>query len=77
MHSNGPASEEEVIEKIKRKIEAKRKELLRIVLEREGSIVAEEVKDVYWKMCKGFILFIRRKILKLLIIIRSIIRLML
>ena len=46
MHSNGPPSEEEVIKKMKRKIEGKRRELLRIVLEREGNIVAEEVKYV-------------------------------
>ena len=61
MHSNGPPSEEEVIEKMKRKIEGKRRELLRIVLEREGSIVAEEVKDVYWKMCRALHLIYKKE----------------
>ncbi|XP_054816350.1 ent-13-epi-manoyl oxide synthase KSL2, chloroplastic-like [Prosopis cineraria] len=53
IHGCGEESEEEVIEKMKRKIEEKRKELLRIVLKKEGSMLSREVRDVYWKMCRS------------------------
>ncbi|XP_054817085.1 ent-kaur-16-ene synthase, chloroplastic-like [Prosopis cineraria] len=46
------SSEEEIIKKMRVKIDEKRKELLRKVLQKEGSVVPGEVKQVFWKMAK-------------------------
>ncbi|XP_028799726.1 ent-kaur-16-ene synthase, chloroplastic [Neltuma alba] len=61
IHLCGSATEEEVIETMKRKIEEKRKELLRIVSKEEGSMLPKEVKDVYWKMCRSLHLIYKKE----------------
>ncbi|XP_028755270.1 ent-kaur-16-ene synthase, chloroplastic-like [Neltuma alba] len=43
IHGRGEESEEEIIKKIQNEIEEKRKELLRIVLKKEGSKVARKL----------------------------------
>ncbi|XP_054793733.1 terpene synthase 6, chloroplastic-like isoform X1 [Prosopis cineraria] len=61
IHGCGVESEEEIMEKIKRKIEEKRKELLRLVLKEEGSKMSREVKDVYWKMSRSLHLIYKKE----------------
>ncbi|XP_054814994.1 ent-kaur-16-ene synthase, chloroplastic-like isoform X4 [Prosopis cineraria] len=51
-HGCGAGSEEQIIKEIKRKIDETRKELLRLVLQKKGSMISADVKDVYWKMCR-------------------------
>ncbi|KAK4267998.1 hypothetical protein QN277_024707 [Acacia crassicarpa] len=48
----GAKSEQEIIEDIKSKIDGTRKEVLRLVLQKEGSIISSDIKKVYWKMCR-------------------------
>ncbi|KAI9116359.1 hypothetical protein K1719_012526 [Acacia pycnantha] len=52
IHESGVVTEEEIIKKIRVKIDDKRKELMRLVLQKEGSVVPREVKNVFWKMAK-------------------------
>ncbi|XP_028803239.1 ent-kaur-16-ene synthase, chloroplastic-like [Neltuma alba] len=52
IHGSGEVTEEEIIKKIKVKIDEKRKELVRVVLQKGGSVVPGEVKKVFWKMAK-------------------------
>ncbi|XP_054791996.1 ent-kaurene synthase 5, chloroplastic-like [Prosopis cineraria] len=61
IHGCGVESEEEIMEKIKRKIEEKRKELLRLVLKEEGSKMSREAKDVYWKMSRSLHLIYKKE----------------
>ncbi|XP_028799725.1 ent-kaur-16-ene synthase, chloroplastic-like [Neltuma alba] len=53
IHGCGAQSEEEIIKKIKSKIDNMRKEILRLVLLKEGSVIPGDIKDVYWKMCRS------------------------
>lgn len=55
--SNGIITEEEAIEKINNVIKSTRRELLRLVLREEGSIVPRACKDLIWKMSKVLHLF--------------------
>ncbi|XP_054814535.1 ent-kaur-16-ene synthase, chloroplastic-like [Prosopis cineraria] len=52
IHGCGAGSEEEIIKELKGKIDETRKELLRLVLQKKGSIISANIKDVYWKMCR-------------------------
>ncbi|GMH02876.1 hypothetical protein Nepgr_004715 [Nepenthes gracilis] len=51
-HSNGALSEEEAIRHIERVVVGKRRELLRLVLQDEESVVPRACKDLFWKMSK-------------------------
>ncbi|XP_054816541.1 ent-kaur-16-ene synthase, chloroplastic-like isoform X2 [Prosopis cineraria] len=53
IHRGEKTSEEEVIEEIKRKIDETRKEMLRLVLQKEACKVPAAIKHVYWKMIKS------------------------
>ena len=55
--SNGGISGEEAKEEVTRIIESHRKELLRMVVQREGSIVPKACKDLFWMMSKILHLF--------------------
>ncbi|KAK1575940.1 hypothetical protein Q3G72_009632 [Acer saccharum] len=55
IHSN--ITEEEVAAKMKVHIDSKRRELLRLVLQENGSIVPRACKDLFWKMSKVLHLF--------------------
>lgn len=57
IHSNGSITEEEACKKIKCVIDDNRKELLRLVLQEEGSIVPKACKDLIWTMSKVLHLF--------------------
>ncbi|CAL9755590.1 unnamed protein product [Musa acuminata subsp. burmannicoides] len=52
LHSHGSASEEEVKKEMQRAIDGSRTELLRLVLQRDGSVVPRPCKDLFWKMCR-------------------------
>ncbi|KAH9646275.1 Ent-kaur-16-ene synthase [Citrus sinensis] len=56
-YSDGNMTEVEAIEKIKVVIKSTRRELLRLVLKEEGSIVPRACKDLIWKMSKVLHLF--------------------
>lgn len=51
-HGNGRISEEAAIEGLSHRVEMQRKELLKLVLQREGSVVPSACKDLFWKMSK-------------------------
>ncbi|XP_050213730.1 ent-kaur-16-ene synthase, chloroplastic-like [Mercurialis annua] len=51
LHSQGTMTEEEAINETKRDIERYRKELLRIVVEKEKSSVPKPFRDFFWKSC--------------------------
>ncbi|XP_050212111.1 ent-kaurene synthase TSP4, chloroplastic-like [Mercurialis annua] len=57
INSRGAITEEEVQEKIAKIIENNRRELLRIVLQKEGSIVPKACKDFFWTMSNVLHLF--------------------
>ena len=52
LHSHGSASEEEVKKEMQRAIDGSRTELLRLVLQQDGSVVPRPCKDLFWKMCR-------------------------
>lgn len=60
MHGSGTMGEEEIIEKLQRMVDEKRKELLRLVVKEEGSIVPRNVKHLFWNWCKLFHLFYKK-----------------
>ncbi|RWV82760.1 hypothetical protein GW17_00055714 [Ensete ventricosum] len=49
---DGLASEEEVKKEMQRAIDGSRTELLRLVLQQDGSVVPRPCKDLFWKMCR-------------------------
>lgn len=51
-HGNGRISEEAAIEGLSHRVEMQRKELLKLVLQREGSVVPNACKDLFWEMSK-------------------------
>ncbi|KAK2654429.1 hypothetical protein Ddye_014285 [Dipteronia dyeriana] len=55
IHSN--ITEEEAAAKMKVHIDSKRRELLRLVLQENGSVVPRACKDLFWKMSKVLHLF--------------------
>ncbi|KAF3446249.1 hypothetical protein FNV43_RR11428 [Rhamnella rubrinervis] len=57
IHSNNNSSEEEVIKEMESLIEKKNRELLKLVLEEEGSKVPKACKDLFWKMSQVLHLF--------------------
>ncbi|OAY25859.1 terpene synthase 6, chloroplastic isoform X2 [Manihot esculenta] len=57
IHGNGSISEEDAISETKRLIESHRRELLRMVVQTEGSVVPKVCKDVFWKTSKIVHLF--------------------
>lgn len=54
---NGATTEEDVIGELKVEIEDTRRELLRSVLQRNGSVIPRDCKDLFWKMSKVLHLF--------------------
>ncbi|URE42554.1 Ent-kaurene synthase [Musa troglodytarum] len=52
LRSHGSASEEEVKKEMQRAIDGSRTELLRLVLQQDGSVVPRPCKDLFWKMCR-------------------------
>ncbi|XP_054817240.1 ent-kaur-16-ene synthase, chloroplastic-like [Prosopis cineraria] len=52
IHGSEAMSEEEMKKKIKGKSEEKRKELQRLVVKEEGSVIPRDVREVFWKMCR-------------------------
>ncbi|WOL15866.1 hypothetical protein Cni_G24647 [Canna indica] len=52
LHSHGSTSKEEVKQEMQRVINSSRTELLRMVLQQDGSVVPRPCKDLFWKMCK-------------------------
>ncbi|KAK4285637.1 hypothetical protein QN277_002308 [Acacia crassicarpa] len=59
-HCCGEKSEQEIIKEMESKIDETRKEVLRLVVQKEGSIIPYEVKDVYWKMCRALYLVYKK-----------------
>ncbi|KAK3220893.1 hypothetical protein Dsin_014863 [Dipteronia sinensis] len=57
MQMSHSVTAEEVIEKIRARIDSKRRELLRLVLQEIGSIVPRACKDLFWNMSKVVHLF--------------------
>uniref|UniRef100_B9SIL7 Ent-sandaracopimaradiene synthase KSL3, chloroplastic n=1 Tax=Ricinus communis TaxID=3988 RepID=KSL3_RICCO len=57
IHGNGIITEEEAVKEVTRMIEYHRRELLRMVVETEGSIVPKACKDVFWLMSRILHLF--------------------
>ncbi|KAJ9169194.1 hypothetical protein P3X46_020654 [Hevea brasiliensis] len=57
IHGDGSVSEEEAISETKRLIESHRRELLRMVVQTEGSVVPKVCKDLFWKTSKIVHLF--------------------
>ncbi|XP_054813764.1 ent-kaurene synthase, chloroplastic isoform X2 [Prosopis cineraria] len=53
----GDVAEEDVIQEMKDVIEENRRELLRLVLQEEGSTIPRACKDLFWKMAKVLYLF--------------------
>ena len=51
---------EEVIRKIRAQIDSERRELLRLVLQENGSIVPRACKDLFWNMSKVVHLFYKK-----------------
>ncbi|XP_042477570.1 ent-kaurene synthase TSP4, chloroplastic [Macadamia integrifolia] len=61
MHScSGNITKEEAIKEIRAVIVSNRRQLLKLVLKREGSVVPRACKDVFWKMSKILHLFYMR-----------------
>lgn len=52
IHGTDAITEEEADREIKRSIDSKRRELLRLVLQEKGSVVPRACKDLFWKMSK-------------------------
>ncbi|CAN4103790.1 unnamed protein product [Withania somnifera] len=52
IHGNGSISEEAAIEELSHRAEMQRTELLKLVLQGEGSVVPRVCKDLFWKMSK-------------------------
>ncbi|KAF7824413.1 ent-kaur-16-ene synthase, chloroplastic-like [Senna tora] len=61
IHGSDQVNEEEIINKMKAAIDEKRKELLRLVLEEEGSKVPRECKDAMWEMAKALHLIYKKE----------------
>ncbi|KAJ7964629.1 Terpene synthase [Quillaja saponaria] len=57
IHGNGAITEEECVRETRKLIDSHRKELLRLVLQTEGSVVPQVCKDVFWKTSKILHLF--------------------
>jgi len=57
VHGNGVVTYDDTVDKLKRVIEEKRRELLRLVLLEKGSLVPRDCKDLFWKMMKVLNLF--------------------
>lgn len=51
-HSNGRVTKEDALEEMKDILEEKRRELLRMVLQEEGSTIPRACRKVFWKMAK-------------------------
>ncbi|WOL15861.1 hypothetical protein Cni_G24642 [Canna indica] len=56
-HSHGSTSEEEAKQEMQRVIDSSRAELLRMVLQQDGSVIPRPCKDLFWKMCRVLHLF--------------------
>ncbi|WOL15860.1 ent-kaur-16-ene synthase, chloroplastic-like [Canna indica] len=56
-HSHGSTSEEEAKQEMQRVIDSNRTELLRMVLQQDGSVIPRPCKDLFWKMCRVLHLF--------------------
>lgn len=57
LHGEGAISKEDAIREIRRTIDDNRRELLRMVLQGEGSVVPKDCREVFWKMSKVLHLF--------------------
>ncbi|KAG6510971.1 ent-kaur-16-ene synthase, chloroplastic-like isoform X1 [Zingiber officinale] len=57
LHSHCSISEEDVKQEMQQEIDSARTELLRMVLQQDGSVVPRPCKDLFWKMCKILHLF--------------------
>lgn len=57
IHGCGSTSKEEVVREIQSMIDSNREELLRLVLQNEGSVVPRACKELFWKMSKILHLF--------------------
>ncbi|GLU05094.1 hypothetical protein SLE2022_222130 [Rubroshorea leprosula] len=57
IHGPADATEEATIKEMRSYIHDRRRELLRLVLQENGSIVPRACKDLFWKMCKVLHLF--------------------
>lgn len=57
IHGVDGMTEEEAVQEMKRSIDSKRRELLRLVLLEKGSVVPRACKDLFWKMSKVLHLF--------------------
>jgi len=60
LHSCGSVSEDEAKREIESTISSNRRELLRLVLQSEGSVVPRACKELFWKMSKVLHLFYLR-----------------
>lgn len=56
-NGNSGITEEEVVKEINMLVNDKRKELMRLVMQGNGSIVPRACKDVFWSMCNVLNLF--------------------
>ncbi|XP_042386088.1 ent-kaur-16-ene synthase, chloroplastic-like [Zingiber officinale] len=57
LHRHCSISEEDVKQEMQREIESVRTELLRMVVQQDGSVIPRPCKDLFWKMCKIVHLF--------------------
>ncbi|KAG6510969.1 hypothetical protein ZIOFF_029017 [Zingiber officinale] len=57
LHSGGSMSEEEAKQQMHGEIESARTELLRMVVQQDGSVIPRPCKDLFWKTCKIMHLF--------------------
>nr|QWD59169.1 ent-13-epi-sandaracopimaradie [Aconitum carmichaelii] len=57
LHDPSVTTEEEAVKKMRRVIESSRKELMRLVVQTNGSVVPRVCKELFWNMCRVVHLF--------------------
>lgn len=60
IHSDGDITETSAIEHMKSLIENQKREVLRLVLQNEGSVIPRACKDVFWNMARVLIQFYKK-----------------
>lgn len=60
LHGGGKISEEAAAKDMMDMVEANRTQLLRLVLQEEGSVIPRNCRDLFWKMSNNFYVFYAR-----------------